>query len=66
MKVILDECLPKRLGKHIVGLDVVTVSDAGFAGLSNGKLLRAISERFEVFVLYSPMRWFGGFSQEYV
>lgn len=50
MKVILDECLPKRLGKHIPGHDVTTVPNAGFAGLSNGDLLRAITAKFDVFV----------------
>jgi len=50
MKVILDECLPKRLGSHIAGHDVTTVPGAGLAGLSNGKLLAAISERFDAFI----------------
>lgn len=50
MKVILDECLPKRLGNYITGHDVITVPGAGLAGLSNGKLLTAVSKRFDVFI----------------
>tara|TARA_B110000881_G_C18448687_1_gene449862 strand:- start:283 stop:597 length:315 start_codon:yes stop_codon:yes gene_type:complete len=50
MKVILDECLPKRLAGHISGHDVTTVPLAGLAGYSNGKLLAAVEERFDVFI----------------
>ena len=50
MKVILDECLPRRLGVHLGGHEVSTVPSAGYAGLENGKLLRAISGKFDAFV----------------
>jgi hypothetical protein len=50
MKVILDECLPKRFAKYISGHDVTTVPLAGLAGYSNGKLLAAIEGRFDVFI----------------
>ncbi|MGB6223594.1 DUF5615 family PIN-like protein [Haloferula sp.] len=50
MKVILDECLPKRLAGHLEGHQVTTVVQAGFSGLSNGRLLSAIQDDFEVFV----------------
>ena len=32
MKILLDECLPKDLRKHLVGHDCETVPQAGFAG----------------------------------
>lgn len=50
MKVILDECLPKRLIGHLSGHEVTTVPLAGLAGYSNGKLLAAVEERFDVFI----------------
>ena len=50
MKVVLDECLPKRLARELPGHEVTTVPAAGFAGLVNGKLLRRIAGNYEVFV----------------
>jgi hypothetical protein len=50
VKVILDECLPKRLAGHIQGHEVTTVPLAGFAGDTNGRLLAAVEENFDVFV----------------
>ncbi len=50
MRVLLDECLPRRLRPAIVGYDVATVSDAGWAGKSNGELLRLAVDEFDVFV----------------
>ena len=39
MKILLDECLPRDLQKHLLGHDCQTVVKAGFAGKSNGELL---------------------------
>ena len=50
MRVLLDECLPRRLKRSISGHDVVTVPEAGWAGSSNGELLALASDRFDVFV----------------
>ena len=50
MRVLLDECLPRRLKRSIAGHDVVTVPEAGWAGRSNGDLLALAGERFDVFV----------------
>ena len=44
MKILLDECLPRDLRKHLVGHECETVPKAGFAGTSNGELL-ALAER---------------------
>ena len=44
MKVLLDECLPRDLRKHLVGHDCETVPKAGFAGKANGELL-TLAER---------------------
>lgn len=50
MRVLLDECLPRRLTLHFHGHEIVTVPQAGWAGLKNGKLLSVAQESFDVFV----------------
>lgn len=39
MKILLDECITKRLRKSLSDLDVFTVSELGLSGIKNGKLL---------------------------
>ncbi len=50
MRFLLDECLPKDLAKELAGHDVRTVPQAGWASISNGKLLGLIaaSGKFDV------------------
>lgn len=52
MRILLDECLPKDLARELPGHVVKTVPQAGWASISNGKLLRLIanSGRFDVFL----------------
>lgn len=50
MRVILDECLPRRLGRELIGHNVTTVPQAGWAGSTNGKLLARIAGNFDAFV----------------
>ena len=50
MRVLLDECLPRKLGRLLVGHEVSTVQQAGWAGVVNGKLLARIAGNFEVFI----------------
>ena len=50
MRVLLDECLPRRLKQSISGHEVATVPEMGWAGKSNGELLALARERFDVFV----------------
>ena len=38
-KLLLDECIPKKLKSHLSGCDCVTVPEAGWAGKKNGELL---------------------------
>ncbi len=51
MRVLLDECVPRKFKFHLVGHACSTVPEAGFAGSKNGELL-ALAERegFEIFV----------------
>ncbi len=50
MRVLLDECLDRRLASLITGHDVVTVPEAGWAGKKNGELLELASTDFGAFV----------------
>lgn len=42
MRVLLDECVPKRLRRDLPGFAVSTVADEGWLGRRNGDLLRAM------------------------
>jgi predicted nuclease of predicted toxin-antitoxin system len=50
MKVLLDECLPRKLGRLLVGHEVTTVQEAGRSGVSNGKLLARVAGQFGAFI----------------
>ena len=50
MKLLLDECTPKRLLLDFTGHDVQTVDDAGLKGLKNGALLQQASSEFDVLI----------------
>ena len=50
MRVLLDECLPRRLAAEFGGHEVRTVPQAGWASKSNGELLELADGRFNVFV----------------
>ena len=50
MKVLLDECVDRRLAWEILGHDVKTVPEAGWAALKNGNLLGRAEHEFDAFV----------------
>ncbi|HYR29553.1 MAG TPA: DUF5615 family PIN-like protein [Thermoanaerobaculia bacterium] len=51
MRILLDECVPRRVGRHFCDRgSVVTVTDAGLSGFKNGQLLRRIDGDFDVFI----------------
>ena len=50
MKLLLDECMPKRLLLDFIGHDVQTVDDTGLKGLKNGALLQQASGEFDVLI----------------
>lgn len=50
MRVLLDECIPRRLKRALSEHDVRTVAEMGWAGTKNGELLRRAAERFDVLV----------------
>jgi hypothetical protein len=51
MRVLLDECMPRKFKNQLAGHDCATVPEAGFSGKKNGELLKLAEEAdFEVFV----------------
>ncbi len=50
MRVLLDECLPKRLKNLLVGHEIQTVPEAGWAGKKHGGLIRLAAGNFDVFI----------------
>ncbi len=51
MRILLDECMPKRLRLLFPGHEVETVKHMRWVGIQNGELLRLIlGEKFDVFL----------------
>ena len=50
MRVLLDECLPRRLKRELVGHDARTAPEMGWASKRNGELLALAVGQFEVFL----------------
>ncbi len=50
MRVLLDECLPKKLKFEIDAEYVKTVPEAGWASKQNGELLRLAEQSFDVLI----------------
>ncbi len=48
MRVLLDECLPKKLKRDIEADFAQTVPEAGWASKKNGELLRLAATNFDV------------------
>ena len=47
MRILLDECLPRRLAAELTGHDVTTVSQSGWSGVKNGELLQLAAAEFD-------------------
>jgi predicted nuclease of predicted toxin-antitoxin system len=50
VRVLLDECLPRKLGRELAGHSVSTVSERGWSGVKNGKLLALAAGQCDVFI----------------
>jgi predicted nuclease of predicted toxin-antitoxin system len=50
MKILIDECLPRKLKRELPGHEVKTVPEAGWAGTKNGALLRLMAGVYDVFI----------------
>jgi PIN like domain len=51
MRVLIDECVPRRIRGHLPGHDVHTVPEMGWSGKKDGELLGLMAgQGFEVLV----------------
>jgi hypothetical protein len=50
VRLLLDECIDRRLAKDLAVHEVKTVPQMGWAGIKNGALLTLAEKEFDVFV----------------
>ena len=49
MKILLDECVTKRLKNHLTEFDVFTVRELSLSGIKNGKLMTyCVENNFDI------------------
>ncbi len=49
MKILLDECVTKRLKNHLEEFEVFTVRQLGLSGIKNGKLMTyCVENNFDI------------------
>ena len=49
MKILLDECVTKRLKEHLKEYEVLTVRELNLSGIKNGKLLTyCVENNFDI------------------
>ena len=49
-RILLDECIDRRLAREISGHEVKTAPEMDWAGLDNGELLARAEKEFDVFI----------------
>jgi hypothetical protein len=59
MRLLLDESLPKKLKARLAPHEVRTVPEMGWAGKTNGELLRLAEQEFDVMGSTSDLRRVG-------
>ena len=50
MKLLLDECIDRKLAREFVNYEVKTVPQMGWAGVKNGQLLTLAEAQFDIFI----------------
>jgi hypothetical protein len=50
MKLLLDECIDRKLAREFVDHEIKTVPQMGWAGIKNGQLLALAEAEFDVFI----------------
>ncbi len=50
MKLLLDECVDRKLARELSGHAVTTVPQRGWAGIKNGQLLALAEQEFDAFI----------------
>ena len=49
MKILLDECVTKRLKEHLKDFEVSTVTELGWSGIKNGRLMSlCVENNFDI------------------
>jgi predicted nuclease of predicted toxin-antitoxin system len=48
MRILLDESVPTRLGRLLIGHEVTSVQRQGWGGIKNGRLLALAATEFDV------------------
>ena len=49
MKILLDECVTKRFKAHLQEFEVFTVTEMGWSGIKNGKLMSlCVENNFDI------------------
>ncbi len=49
MKILLDECVTKRLKKYLEEFEVFTVRELGLSGIKNGRLMMyCVENKFDI------------------
>ena len=50
MRILIDECLPKKLKRELADHTIFMVQEKGWSGMKNGELLRVAESEFDVWV----------------
>ncbi len=50
MKILLDECVDRRLARDLAEHSVITVPRRGWVGIKNGDLLALAEKEFDAFI----------------
>jgi predicted nuclease of predicted toxin-antitoxin system len=50
MKILLDECTPHVLKRLLTKVEITTVQDLGWTGITNGSLLQLAEGQFDVLI----------------
>ena len=50
MKILLDECLPRRLVRDLNRYSVTTISRQGWSGVTDTELLKLASAEFDILI----------------
>lgn len=50
MRVLLDECVPRKLRRELAEHQVLSVTERGWSGIENGELLALAATEFDVFL----------------
>lgn len=50
MKILLDECIDRRLIREFIGYEIKTVPQMGWAGIKDRELLVLAEAEFDIFV----------------